>query len=157
MPNPKIESYARGIALLAATLWVGGTWAVGYLAAPVLFHALPDNKQLAGQLAGQMFAVIAYIGVGSAIALLAFLMAAFGRAALRQPVFWIVAAMFLLVLAGQFGIQPVMADLKSQALPADVMHSPFADRFKALHGAASILYLVQSVLGALLILKIRRN
>ena len=60
--------------------------------------------------------------------------------------------MLLLVLIGQFGIQPAMAELKAQALPLDVMHSAQAGQFKALHGVASILYLVQSVLGLLLLL-----
>jgi hypothetical protein len=31
----------------AISLWVGGLWAVGYLAAPILFFSL-DNRMLAG-------------------------------------------------------------------------------------------------------------
>ena len=37
---------------------MGGLWAIGYLAAPVLFASLGD-KMLAGMLAGKMFTWIA--------------------------------------------------------------------------------------------------
>ena len=44
------------------TLWVGGLWAIGYIAAPTLF-AMLDDRKLAGALAGQMFHIISYIGL----------------------------------------------------------------------------------------------
>jgi hypothetical protein len=81
----------------------------------------------------------------------------FGQAALRQAFFWIVAVMLLITLAIHFGIQPVMIDLKAQALPLDVMHSPHAGRFKMLHGVSSVIYLTQSLLGAFLVIKTYRQ
>ncbi len=152
----KAQQYAHRLTQLAATLWVGGMWAVGYLAVPVLFHGLADNRQLAGMLAGHMFSAIAYIGMASAGLILLCLAGSSGRRALQLAAFWLAGIMLLLVLVGQFWIQPVMTDLKAQALPAEVMHSAFADRFKLLHGISSIIYLAQSLLGAALILKIRR-
>ena len=71
--------------------------------------------------------------------------------------FWTVAAMLLLTLVIQCGIQPVMAGLKAQALPLDVMHSAFADRFKMLHSVSSIIYLTQSLLGVFLVIKARQT
>jgi hypothetical protein len=59
--------------------------------------------------------------------------------------------MLVLGLVIQFGLSPVMADLKVQARPLDVMHSAFADRFKMLHGVSSILYLLESLLGMILV------
>jgi hypothetical protein len=59
------------------------------------------------------------------------------------------------VLLGHFGIHPIIESLKNQAMPADVMQSVFADRFKAWHGVASIAYLLESVLGIALVLKAR--
>ena len=59
------------LAQIAITLWVGGMWAIGYLAAPVLFDALPDDRMLAGILAGKMFAWVAYIGMACGIYLAA--------------------------------------------------------------------------------------
>jgi predicted cobalt transporter CbtA len=149
-----MKNLGHNIALLVATAWVGGQWAIGYLAVPVLFQTLPDKMQ-AGMLAGKMFHLIGYIGMASAIYLLAYHLGKAGQSALRQPVFWIVAVMLAITLIDQFGFQPVMADLKAQALPADVMHSPYAGKFRTLHGIASITYLVQSLLGITLILKMK--
>ena len=145
-----MKNLPRSLALLAATAWVGGLWAVGYLAVPVLFHAQPD-RQLAGMLAGQMFVVLGYLGIACGAYLLAWRLAVVGRAALREPLFLIIAAMLLLTLLMHFGIQPLMADLKAQALPLEVSQSEFAGRFRMWHGVSSILYLLQSLLGAALV------
>jgi len=150
-----MKKFADSVALLVITVWVGGLWGIGYVAVPVLFQTLPD-KMLAGMLAGKMFTLIACIGIACACYLLVYQLGISGKAALRQPAFLAVIAMLILTIISQFGIQPVMADLKAQALPADVMHSEFADRFRMLHGIASIAYLVQSLLGAMLVLKMRR-
>jgi hypothetical protein len=147
-----MKKITDGIALLAVTAWVGGLWGIGYVAVPVLFQTLPD-RMLAGMLAGKMFTLIAYIGIVSTCFLLAYYLNLSGRAAFKQTVFRVVVIMLLLTLIGQFGIQPTMADLKAQVQPNDVMHSVFADRFRMLHGISSILYLVQSLLGAVLVLK----
>ena len=138
-------------ASFGTVLWVGGTWAVGYLAVPVLFQALPD-RQLAGVLAGKMFTLMAYIGIGCALYLLAYQLHQFGRLAWKQKSFWLVAAMLILLLIGQLGIQPIMLGLKAQAFPLDVMQSALASQFKILHGVSSILYLLQSLLGIWLVI-----
>jgi hypothetical protein len=147
-------AWSDKLALLVVTLWVGALWAVGYLVAPTLFSALSD-RQLAGSLAGKMFTLVAYIGVGSAFYLLIHRLAHFGTTALKQGFFWAVVVMLILTLFGHFGIQPLIAQLKAQAMPADVMHSIFASRFKAWHGVASIAYLIESLLGLVLVLKAR--
>ncbi len=148
-----MNNWSNKLALIVITLWVGGLWAAGYFAF-TLFHSLQD-RQLAGMLAGRMFTVVAYIGMGSAFYLLIHRLAQFGAAALKQGVFWTVLVMLVLTLAGHFGIQPLLAGLKAQALPVDVMHSIFADRFKTWHGVASIAYLVEGLLGLVLVLKAR--
>jgi hypothetical protein len=61
--------------------------------------------------------------------------------------------MTLLAAAAQFGVQPMMASLKQQALPSEVMHSIFRDRFAAWHGVSSVLYLIECVLGLILVLQ----
>lgn len=148
-----MNKMSHGLALLAAAVWVGGMCAIGYLAVPVLFQTLPD-RQLAGMLAGKLFAATAYMGIICALYLLAYYFVQFGRQTFRQKLFWLIVVMLLLTLAGQFGIQPILAGLKAQALPAEVMHSAFANSFRTWHGVASIIYLVQSLLGIVLVLKI---
>lgn len=145
-----MKNLPRSLALLAATAWVGGLWAVGYLAVPILFHAQPD-RQLAGMLAGQMFSALGYLGIACGVYLLAWRLSAAGRAALREPLFLIATAMLLLTMVSQFGIQPLMAELKAQALPLEVSQSPYAGQFRMWHGISSILYLLQSLLGAALV------
>lgn len=145
---------ADNFALVLVTAWVGGLWAIGYLAAPTLFYALSD-RQTAGMLAGKMFEWVAYLGLFSAFYLLMHRLGRFGTSALKQGFFWAVFIMLLLTLAGHFGIQPILAKLKAQAMPADVMQSVFADRFRTWHGVASIAYLLESLLGLVLIFRAR--
>jgi Domain of unknown function (DUF4149) len=149
-----VEKWFNGLAVLAVTLWVGGMWATGYLAVPVLFHALPENRMLAGKLAGEMFGAMAYAGTVCGLYLLGYAARRSGRKLLQSGIFWTVAAMLLLTLLGHFGFQPLMAQLKAGALPLDVMRSEYAAHFSMLHGAASLAYLLQSLLGIMLLLKI---
>ncbi len=151
-----MKNLSQLLATLLTTAWVGGLWAIGYLAVPVLFIAQPD-KQLAGMLAGQMFALVGYLGVSCGMYLLIQRISVSGRASFQQPVFWTVSAMLLLTLVILCGVQPIMTDLKAQALPLDVMHSAFADRFKMLHRISGTIYLIQSLLGAFLVIKTHLN
>ena len=141
---------------IAITLWVGGLWITGYMAAPVLFASLSD-RMLAGMLAGRMFAVIAYIGMVCGFYLLIYRIYLSGGSALKEGYFWAVLLMLILTIAGHFGIQPVIEHLKEEALPRDVMQSVFKDRFRAWHGISSILYLIQSLLGLFLVLSRKKN
>ena len=139
-------------ALWAVALWVGGLWAIGYLAAPVLFYHL-DDRVLAGMLAGRMFAWVAWLGLVCGGYLLLFRLARFGAGVIKQPFFWLVSLLLVLTLAQLFGIQPIMQELKDQALPQDVMQSLFRDRFATWHGISSAMYLIQSLLGLALVAK----
>ncbi len=151
-----MRKFTNILALLAVTAWVGGMWGVGYLAVPVLFQTLPDKMQ-AGMLAGKMFTLIAYVGIASACYLLLYQLSISGRSALRLASFRVAAVMLLLTLVSQFTIQPRMEDLKAQAFPEDIMHSAYAGRFDTLHHVASVLYVIQSLLGMVLIVKVKRD
>jgi MFS family permease len=144
----------RGIAdalqSVAVTLWVGGMWAVGFVVAPILFSRLGD-RALAGMMAGRLFATMAWIGIACAAYLIIYRCVRHRASCLKQGFFWVVLLMLALVLAGQFGVQPVMEALRAQALPREVMESVLRDRFVTWHGVASVLYIVQSVLGLTLV------
>lgn len=133
------------------TFWVGALWMTG-ITASVLFQNIVD-RQLAGMVAGKLFTIVSYIGIGSGLWLLIQRLAADGFSAFKQSLFWIVLVMWILVLIGEFGIQPLLAQLKASALPNDVMQSVFASRFKTWHGIASIAYLVECLLGLWLVIK----
>lgn len=144
---------SRKLTLIIITLWVGALWMTGF-SAYLLFDTLQD-KQMAGRLAGRLFLVVSYIGMASAFYLLIQRLVEFGTAALKQSYFWAAFVMLLLVLAGHFGIQPLLAQLKTNAMPNDVMHSVFASRFSTWHGVASVAYVVECLLGFVLVLRVR--
>lgn len=145
-----MKSFADAVQSIAVTLWVGSLWAVGYIVAPVLFARLPD-RVLAGMMAGKLFTLVAYVGIGCALYLLLFRLTRCGARSFRQGFFWTTLLMLLLILVGEFGVQPVLESLKAQALPKEVMASVFRDRFDTWHGVASGLYVIESVLGIALV------
>jgi hypothetical protein len=146
-----MDKLADALYSLCITVWVGGLLAIGYVAVPVLFDQLQD-RTLAGTLAGHMFAVGSWIASVCAIYLLAYLWRSHGRAALRHRIVWLVVAMLMLSLIGQCVIQPIIADLRAQALPLPVMQSPLAVSFGRWHGISSVLYLIQAALGVALVI-----
>ncbi len=144
---------AYRLSLILIALWAGALWLSG-LNAYLLFERLQDT-QMAGMLAGQLFSAVSDIGMVSGSYLLIHRLLQFGTGALKQGFFWTVLAMLLLVLAGHFGIQPILESLKAQALPSDVMQSVFADRFRTWHGVASVAYLIECLLAVVMVLKAR--
>ncbi len=147
-----MKNLAHHITSLAITAWAGGLWAIGYIAVSILFRAQPD-KQLAGMLSGQMLTMMGYLGIVCGMYLLLYRLTLSGKAAVREWSFWLVAVMLVITLLLQFGIYPLMAEIKLQAQSPDVRKSALAPRFKMWHGISSILYLVESLFGAALVIK----
>ncbi len=144
---------ANRLSLIVITLWAGALWMTG-ITAYILFDTLPD-RQLAGSLAGKLFTIVSYIGLASAFYLLIHQLYTFGLGALKRSFFWVVFCMLLLLLAGHFGIQPLLQSFKTQALPLDVMQSEFASQFKMWHGVAGMVYVLQCILAIFMVLKAR--
>jgi len=147
-----MEDIADSLHWIAVTLWVGALWAIGYIAAPLLFVTLED-RALAILLAGRMFAVVAYIGIGCGTYLLLFRVIRQGAVSFRQSFFWIVLVMLLLTLLGHFGAEPLLEAVKNLTLPRAVVEGVLQERFAAWHGVYSALYVVQSVLGLVLVVQ----
>ena len=144
---------AQRLSLLVVALWAGALWMTG-LAAYILFDTLPD-RQLAGNLAGKLFTAVSYIGLVSACYLLIHRLFVYGTRAIRQGFFWIVLSMLLLVLTGHFGIQMLLQNFKTQALPLEVMQSAFASQFKMWHGVAGMVYVAECILAVFMVIKSR--
>jgi hypothetical protein len=124
------------------TLWVGSLWAIGYIAAPALFASLED-RALAGTLAGAMFEIVAYIGMVCAVLLLlSNQVRNSGRRLNWRAV--VLLVMLLLVLAGQFVVAPMIAEMRGTGMSASTA-------FARLHGVAAIAYLITSLLGLALV------
>ena len=60
-----MRKLSEALWFIAITLWVGGLWAIGYIAVPALFSSL-GGRQLAGMVAGKLFSLIGWVGLGSA-------------------------------------------------------------------------------------------
>lgn len=123
-------------------LWIGATWGIGYLAAPVLFATL-DDRQLAGTLAGRMFDWMNYLGLVTGSLLLLSNRWRCRVGIDRRAV--TLMLMLVIILANQYLLAPWIAELRATGLPEG---SEVAARFARLHGVASFLYLINSLLGA---------
>jgi hypothetical protein len=142
--------------VLTATLWVGSLWGVGFLVAPTLFATVAD-RALAGTIAGRLFQAEAWLSVFCAVALVVLLRAGANDkdGTIRKHLLWLTAGMLLCTLIGYFGLQPFMQTLREAAGPGGVMASETKMQFGILHGASMVFYLIQSLLGVALVLKIR--
>jgi len=140
--------------LLLAALWAGSVWAVSYLAAPSAFVVL-DSTQ-AGNVVGMMLTRSAWLAIALAV-LLALLTARSpdldGRR--RRWVYGVVGGMLACSLIVYLGLQPMMAAIRAAAGPGGVRASPQWGMFAALHGVSQVLYLVESILGAVLVVQAR--
>ncbi|MBR8397354.1 DUF4149 domain-containing protein [Burkholderia cenocepacia] len=137
---------------LLSAVWVGSLLTIGYAVAPVLFKTL--ERMTAGSVAAQLFRIEALLGVVCGVLLLALSNQQVRRGSSEyRRVRWIVAAMVVCVLVGYFALQPFMNALRVAAMDAgtDIANSPYASRFGMLHGVSSVFYLVESVLGLMLI------
>mgnify|MGYP001822435499 FL=1 len=122
------------------TLWVGSLWVAGFVVAPLLFAEL-DSRAQAGSVAGSLFTLTSYIGLvcGSLLLLV--------NGTVFRCINWrlvVIVCMLLLVAVGQFVITPMVADLRVQGLTD-------TPRFGQLHGLASVLFIITSVLGLVLV------
>ncbi len=145
----------RKLALILLTFWIGSLWMTG-LSANILFKTIED-RQLAGQVAGHLFTAVSYIGLVSGGLLLIQLILEKGASSFKQYDVWIIIVMVILILVGFFGIQSHLAQLKANAFPQNVMQSQYAAEFSAWHGVSGVLYLIECLLGGVLVLLYKRQ
>ncbi len=138
--------------VLLITFWVGSMWTVGYVVAPLLFATLTDRAQ-AGTLAGLFFKAEAWISLICGASLLAIIWTQREHPT-RILQIKLVLAMMVCTVIGYFGLQPYMAELRAIAAQSGgIMDDAMRTRFGMLHGVASAIYLIQSVLAMALVLK----
>ena len=152
-----MTKFAEAVYSVVIALWVGGLVAIA-VAANVLFDGLAD-KSLAGALAGQLFTLVAYAGMGFGTYLLLYLIFRRSWRAIKTGVFWIVVTMLVLTLIGHFGIQPIIAQIKAEQRLAEAavnalqkIDTALHTQFLTWHGISMALYLLQSLLGLWLVI-----
>lgn len=121
-------------------------WTVGFIVAPTLF-AMLDDRALAGSIAGRLFTILSVIGLFSGVLLLLMQWARHGRQVWRQWRVWLLVVMLIVIVSGEFFLQPMMAAIREGGL----LDSEKA-RFGMLHGISSVLFLINSLAGLVLVL-----
>lgn len=143
---------------MLASLWVGGFITVGYLVTPILFSALGD-RQVAGMVAGNLFRLEAYLSIAlSVVLMLASNFLVFKGFNHFRAVRWILLGMLACALGAGFILMPWMSSLRDQALieGLSVMASSSATLFSRLHGISSGVFIVQSILGVVLLWRLTK-
>jgi len=149
---------AQRLFILVAGLWVGSILTVGYLVVPTIFGTLTD-RQVAGMVAGSIFKVEAYLSTIASIALMVLANLLVTRGLSQYKIIrFILLSMLLCSLSASFVFIPWMNTLRDQALlnGMPVMLSPSADVFGKLHGASSIVFMIQSALGLYLVWRLTK-
>jgi len=161
MKTPDTSTYlgAQRIFILIAGLWVGSLLTVGYLVAPAIFSTMTD-RQAAGMVAGSIFRLEAYLSMIVCIGLMVLANLLVNRSLHQFKIIrWLLLAMLFCSVAAAFVFIPWMNALRDNALAQGmpVMLSPSAMLFGRLHGASSILFMIQSALGIFLVWRLTKR
>jgi len=131
----------RRAAALLAGLWAGVVLCIGVIGAPASFAKAP--RDIAGQVAGQMFAHEAYVSLGVALVLLMVIrrssradVEAGKGSVLSANVLLVLGALFCTVL-GYFALQPMIVASKA---------GQGALSFGALHGISAAFFVLKGLL-----------
>jgi len=141
--------YLQALERTLLTFWIGGLWTSGFVVAPLLFAEL-DDRALAGTLAGAIFHVMAYAGLacGACLLVIGWLLRSRRRLFVWQT--FVIVVMLAFTAIGEFLLAPWIAELRVQGLTEST-------RFAQAHGLASGVFLVNCVLGLVLVSSARRD
>jgi hypothetical protein len=145
---------ATRIRLLVAALWAGSLWTIGYVVAPTLFLSLHDNVQ-AGTIVGFLLRSEAWLAIACAIILYLLVRFSTIEPAHKRTLILVIVAMLACALVIFTGLQPAMATLKEAAGAAGLAGTPQGRQFGILHGVSQLVYLAESVLAGVLLVKMR--
>lgn len=139
---------------LLMSVWLGAQIGFGYVVVPILFGRL--NNLVAGELAGQLFHVVNYLGllvwvVGCFVVSRT---SAWQSVATNQRIRYWMMLLLLLIAVSEFLVTPAIAALK--AGETFWLLNWTGGTFKTWHGFSSILYLMQTILGLVMTIKLLR-
>ena len=130
------------------TLWVGGLWVTGLVVVPVLFRNY--ERMVAGDIAGHLFAAMSWLGMLCGALLLAFSVVRAWQRVWRDWRVGVLVLMLTLTVIGEFGLAARMRELKELMILPPAAPAVLSE-FGRLHGIASLLFLVNSALGLVLV------
>ena len=137
--------WLQRLAKIALMFWAIVTWATGYVFAPVMFAKF--DKIQAGLNTGELLHATYVLSLLCALVLLIDFRVRFKQRLLHLTDLWLTLGALLIVMIQYVGISPKMTTLKQTMLnnPAD------ASAFMQWHGVSQVLYLITSVLLAVLV------
>ncbi|CAN7457985.1 DUF4149 domain-containing protein [Massilia sp. LjRoot122] len=156
MPDslPRSASRVAAARLLVAVLWAGALWALGYIAAPAVFAAVPST--VAGDVVAVLLHRLGWVSLGCAVLMLALVrLSSDLDAGRRRFLNLLVLAMLACALVMWAGLQPAMAQMRELAGPGGVRASPYWTQFAVMHGVSQLFHVIESLLAAMLVLKSR--
>jgi hypothetical protein len=147
--------WAARVRLLVAALWAGSLWTIGYVVAPTLFLSLHDNVQ-AGMIVGFLLRTEAWLSIACAVILYVMVKVSPFEPARKRTLGLVIVGMLACALIIYAGLQPVMAQLREAAGAAGLKGTPEGRQFGILHGVSQLVYLVESVLAGVLLVKLSK-
>ena len=140
-----MNMWLERLAKIALMFWAIVTWATGYVFAPVMFAKF--DKIQAGLNTGELLHATYVLSLLCALVLLIDFRVRFKQHLLHLTDLWLTLGALFIVIVQYVGISPKMTTLKQTMLsnPAD------ASAFMQWHGVSQVLYLITSVLLAVLV------
>lgn len=150
MQTPSAASISPVLERVLLTLWVGGLWSTGFVLAPVLFSSFEPMQ--AGDIAGRLFQAMSWLGMACGSALLGLAIARAGSGVWRDWRAWVLAGMLLIAVFGEFALAARMREIKL-AMPHGAEGGDLWTEFRHLHAVSGTLFVLESVLGLLLVVR----
>ncbi len=139
----RADRLAAAVETILLTAWVGGLWFAGLVAAPRLFSVYPS--ELAGDVAGLLFTLVFWLGLPAAAMTAGRVLAARGGSRPWRLDASLVLVMLLSALVIELVLHPLIAGMRDAGERGAM--------FGIAHGASSLLYLGNCLLGAVLVVR----
>ena len=145
MEQPRWHMLLARFSFLALMIWAVTTWITGYVFAPLMFAQW--SKIEAGLITGELLRMTYLISLLCAIVLLIDYRVCYAGQLLHHKSLWFTLIALFIVVIQYAVITPKMQTLKATMLnnPADM------SAFMQMHGVSQVLYLITSLLLAVLV------
>ena len=140
--KPRWHAWLARFSTLALMIWAVITWVTGYVFAPLVFAKWPKIE--AGLITGELLQATYVISLICAVFVLIDYRVRYAHKLLHNKNLWLMLVALFIVI-----IQYAVITPKMQALKANMLSN--ASAFMQLHGVSQVLYLITSLVLAVLV------
>ena len=140
--KPRWHAWLARFSTLALMIWAVSTWLTGYVFAPLMFAKWPKIE--AGLITGELLQATYVISLICAVFVLIDYRVRYAHKLLHNKNLWLTLIALFIVI-----IQYAVITPKMQALKANMLSN--ASAFMQLHGVSQVLYLITSLVLAVLV------